>query len=110
MCFPGEAMFAFKENQCEFLFACYVALRPSQHILSHVRTLSCLPIMRGSRGGGGGQGVRTPSLKITKIGFLSNTGPDPLKITKLPSRIPCWATISTPAKQSFAGGPMLVRL
>ena len=34
-------------------------------------------------GGGGGQGVRTP-WKITKnIGFLSNTGSDPLKITKL---------------------------
>ena len=34
-------------------------------------------------GGGEGQGVRTP-WKITKnIGFLSNTGSDPLKITKL---------------------------
>ena len=33
-----------------------------------------------------GQGVRTFPLKNHKnIGFLSNTGPDPLKITKLPS-------------------------
>ena len=30
-------------------------------------------------GGGGGQGVRTPPEKSQKIGFLSNTGPDPLK-------------------------------
>ena len=34
--------------------------------------------MGGSRGGGG-QGVRTTSEKSHKIGFLSNTGPDPLK-------------------------------
>ena len=43
-------------------------------------------LMDGSRGGG--QGVRTPPpLKNHKnIGFSSNTGPDPLKITKLPSQ------------------------
>ena len=40
------------------------------------------------RGGGGGQGSRHPiPLKNHKnIGFLNNTGPDPLKITKLPSQ------------------------
>ena len=38
-----------------------------------------VPDMRRSRGGGG-QGVQTP-LRNHKIGFLSNTGPDPLKIT-----------------------------
>ena len=35
--------------------------------------------------GGGGQGIWTPLKKTQNIGFLSNTGPDPLKITKLPS-------------------------
>ena len=38
--------------------------------------------------GGGGQGVWTPPPppeKSQKLGFLSNTGPDFLKITKLPS-------------------------
>ena len=45
--------------------------------------------MCGARGGGGGGGNRwsDPHWKNTKnIGFLSNTGPDPLKITKLPSQ------------------------
>ena len=41
--------------------------------------------IRGSRGGG--QGVRTPPLKNHKnMWFYSNTGPDPLKISKLPSQ------------------------
>ena len=35
-----------------------------------------------------GQGVQTPPLENFKnIAFLSNTGPDPLKITKLPIQI-----------------------
>ena len=39
-------------------------------------------IMRGSKGGGG-QGDLPPPLKNHKnIGFLSNTGPDPLKNKK----------------------------
>ena len=38
------------------------------------------------------------------IGFLSNTCPDPLKITKLPIQIQCWAIIGPPAKRiSLAG-------
>ena len=37
--------------------------------------------MSGSRGGGG-QGVRTPLKNHKNIGFLSNTGPDPLKNDK----------------------------
>ena len=32
--------------------------------------------------GGGGQGVRTPLTNHKNIGFLSNTGPDPLKNQK----------------------------
>ena len=40
--------------------------------------------MHGSRGGG--QRVRTHLKNHTNIGFPSNTGTDPLKITKLPSQ------------------------
>ena len=40
--------------------------------------------MRGSRGGR--QGVRTPLKNHKNKGFLSNTGPDPLKMTKLPNQ------------------------
>ena len=51
--------------------------------------------MRGSRGGGGGRGSG-PSLKNHKnIGFLSNTGMDPLKNHK-------------PTKQAFNIGPLTV--
>ena len=35
----------------------------------------------------GGQGVQTPLKNHKNIGILSNKGPDPLKITKLPSQI-----------------------
>ena len=40
--------------------------------------------MGGSRGGGGGgaRGPDTPRENHKKIGFLSNTGPDPLKNQK----------------------------
>ena len=60
--------------------------------------------MGGSRGGGGGQGVWTPSPGKSQkyrvsIGFLSKTGPDPLKKknTKLPNQhlIQFWAIIGT---------------
>ena len=37
----------------------------------------------GGGGGGGGQGVWTPLENYKNIGFLSNTCPDPLKITKV---------------------------
>ena len=40
--------------------------------------------MCGSRGGG--RGSRPPLENHKNIGFLSNTGPDHLKITKLPSQ------------------------
>ena len=56
----------------------------------------------GGGGGGGGENRRSgPPLKNHKnIGFPSNIGPDPLKITKqnyLVS-IQCWAIIGMPAK------------
>ena len=40
--------------------------------------------MGGSREGG--RGSRTPLKNNKNTGFLRNTGPDPLKITKLPSQ------------------------
>ena len=39
-------------------------------------------IMRGSNGGGGGQGDVPPLKNHKNIGFLSNTGPDPKKNKK----------------------------
>ena len=47
----------------------------------------CIENMHGSRGGGGGGGggeqeVQNPLKNHKNIGFLSNTGPDPLKNLK----------------------------
>ena len=36
--------------------------------------------------GGGGRGSGPPMVNYKNVGFLSNTGPDPLKITKLPNQ------------------------
>ena len=61
--------------------------------------------MGGSRGGGGG--VWTPPEKSHKnIGFLSITGPDPMKITKLPSQHSMLGIIGTPAKRHLNGVPL----
>ena len=67
--------------------------------------------MCGSRGGDRGSG---PPLKNHKnIGFLSNTGLDPLKITNLPSQQSMLGhhrhASETPFKWRFAGGPMMAR-
>ena len=47
------------------------------------------------------------------IGFLSNNGPDPLKITKLPRKHSMLGHYQhareTPFKWRFAGGPMMAR-
>ena len=63
--------------------------------------------MRIQRGGGGGQGDRNtppPSWKIAKtIGFLSNTGLDPLKNHSYQSSIQCWAITGPPAKRHLNG-------
>ena len=68
--------------------------------------------MCGSRGGGGKQGVRTPPLKNHKQ-FPSQTGPDPLEITKLPnqhSRMGHFRpACETPFQWRFAGRPIIVR-
>ena len=68
--------------------------------------------MRGSRGGGGGARGPNLSLKNHKnIGFLSNTGLDPIQITKLPSRhsrLGCHRHVNdTPFQRRFADGPMI---
>ena len=64
-------------------------------------------------GGGGAQGP-DPTEKIQKLGFLSNTGPDPLKITKLPSQHSMLGhqrhATETPFKLRFTDGPVMARL
>ena len=63
--------------------------------------------------GGGGQGARTPLENHKNIGFLSNTGLEPLKITKLPSQHSMLGhhrhASEMPFKYRFAGGPMMAR-
>ena len=57
-----------------------------------------------------GQGVHHPLPPENHkfIGFPSNTGPDPLIITKLPNQHSMWASINPPAKHhSFAGRPII---
>ena len=58
-----------------------ITFRPAHDICTYrIIELQMPRRMCGSRGGGSGP----PPCKITNIGFLINTGPDPLKITKLP--------------------------
>ena len=57
----------------------------------------------------GGQGVRTPLKNHKFIGFPSNTSPDPLKITKLPSQHSMWAIIGPPVKPYFNGRHIIAR-
>ena len=69
--------------------------------------------VRGSKDGDRGFGP--PPLKNHKnTGFLSITGPDPLKITKLPNQHSILGhhrhASETPFKWRFAGGPMISRL
>ena len=54
--------------------------------------------MHGSRGGTGGL---NPLKNHKFIEFLSNTGPDPMNITKLPNQHAIWAIIGAPAKRHF---------
>ena len=61
-------------------------------------------------GGGGGGRVRTPLENHKNIGLLSSTGPDPLKIRKLPSQLSMLGhhryASETPFKWRFAGVPI----
>ena len=67
--------------------------------------------MGGSRGGDRGSG---PPKNHKNIGFLNNTGPDPLKNHKAtkPDSIlgHHWPASETTFKWRFTGGPMLARL
>ena len=66
-------------------------------------------IQRGDRGS-----VPHPLKNHKNIGFLSNTCPDCLKITKLPSQHSMfghhWHASETPFKWRFAGGLMMASL
>ena len=66
---------------------------------------------RIKRGGYGVAVGQDAPEKSQNIGCLSNTGLDPLKITKLPrSQIQCWAILGTPAKRNLNGWPITARL
>ena len=86
------------------------------------RTMEYLPTSKcdslnqaigGSRVGDSGSGppAAPPTKKYKNIGFLSNTGQDPLKITKLQSQRSMLGhhrhSSETPFKWRFAGVPML---
>ena len=68
---------------------------------------------RGGGGGGGGQEVRIPPRKSQKYRIFSITGPDPLKIVKLPSQLAILGhnrhASETPFKWRFAGGSKMAR-
>ena len=59
-----------------------------------------------------GGGVQTPAKSQSYRISFSNIGLDPLKITKLPSQIQCWAIICAPAKRHLRmpgdNGPLIV--
>ena len=61
----------------------------------------------------GGQGIRTHLENHKTIGFLSNTGLGPLKITKLPSQHymlgHLWHASEMPFKWRFAGVSIMAR-
>ena len=57
-------------------------------------------VMGGSRGGNRGSRLHPPE-NHKNIGFLSNTGADPLK--NYQSSIQCWAIVGTPAKRHLNG-------
>ena len=63
----------------------------------------------------GSKGVRTPLKNHKNIGFLSNTGPDPLKSQSYQASIQCWIIIGTSAERHLMafrwranGDPLMV--
>ena len=75
-------------------------------LLTH-RRMKCIC---GSRGGGGTGGLDHPR-KSQKYRSFSNTGPDPLKIVKLPSQLSIFGhnrlASKTPFQWRFIGGPKM---
>ena len=70
--------------------------------------------MCGYRGGGGTGGLDPPPLENYKnIGFLSNTGPDPLQITKPPIQHSMFghhrSASEMPFKWRFSSGLLMAR-
>ena len=57
-----------------------------------------------------GSGTPPPLKNHQNIGFLSNTGLDPLKIKKLPSQHSMLSHHRHASETPFAGGPMVSRL
>ena len=65
------------------------------------------------RWGGGNRGSGPPLENHKNIGIFSNTGPDPLKIVKLPSQLSILGQnrhASETLKWRFAGGPKRAHL
>ena len=64
-----------------------------------------------NEGGGGGRGSGLPLKNYKNVGSLINTGPDPLKMTKLPSQHSNLGhdrhANKTPFKWQFVCGPMM---
>ena len=60
---------------------------------------------------GGDRGSGPPLKNHKNVGFFSNTGPDPIKFTNLPSQHSMLGrhqhASETPFKRRFAGGPMM---
>ena len=76
----------------------------------HICKLSHNEIFRAYVGKGhtwiqkGDRGFGPPLKKHKHLGFLSNTGPDPLKKSQsCQARILCWTIIDTPAKRHVNG-------
>ena len=77
-----------------YYFILYIFIQLRQNVVNRMYKRSRpKPLVSGlhvsacavPEGGGGGRGSGPPPLENYKnIGFLSNTGPDPFKITKLP--------------------------
>ena len=85
-----------------------------KHVLFFVNVKVCFPrLVIHVRIQRGGQGVRTPLENYKNTGFLSKTGPDPLKTTKLPIQHLMLGhhrpASETPFKWRFAGGPLMAR-
>ena len=97
-------------------FSYYYSLildKPAQLQTQELRAVKVCFHVRIQRGGGG-RGSGLPLENDKHIGFLSNTGPDPLKITKLPIQHLMLGhhrpASETPLKWCFAGGPLMARL
>ena len=78
-----------------------------------IMAINVEPDSRTSSSSADPEGVRTPLENYKNIGYLSNTGPDPLKITELPIQHSMYGhyrpASETPFKWRFAGGPLMAR-